>query len=216
MHTHKHNTTQHNTCLGCLVIFNRQQIPKKIHQTWKAGRNKHPPLATENLLENTNGVPRHPRGRRGRSAHPIGAPHHCSLGAAACYLRFMLTRAILMPSLFQDSNIPFEQQASVETWKSMNPDYQYVQYAHNPVQPLHPRHHLPTSSTRSPLFSLGSCKCTFLHAGSRCQHRPGRHSVNPCVLSKLTRARSISPVLSGTTFTLTWTSRRTCARSILR
>ena len=48
-------------------------------------------VATENLLENTDGV---------------GAPHHCSLhhcslGAAPCYLPFMLTRAILMPSLFQ-------------------------------------------------------------------------------------------------------------------
>ena len=41
--------------------------------------------ATENLLENTDGV---------------GAPHQCSLGAAPCYLLFTLTRAILMPSLF--------------------------------------------------------------------------------------------------------------------
>ena len=45
-----------------------------------------PPLATENLLENTDGVLR---------------PHQCSLGAAACYLPFMLTCATLMPSLFQ-------------------------------------------------------------------------------------------------------------------
>ena len=44
------------------------------------------PLATENQLGNTDG---------------IGAPHQCSLGAAPCYLLFMLTRAILMPSLFQ-------------------------------------------------------------------------------------------------------------------
>ena len=36
------------------------------HQVW-AGRN--PPLATDNLLENTDGV---------------GAPHQCSLGAAPC------------------------------------------------------------------------------------------------------------------------------------
>ena len=43
-----------------------------------------PPLATENLLENTDGV-----------------LHGCSLGAAACYLLVMLTRAVLMPSLFQ-------------------------------------------------------------------------------------------------------------------
>ena len=42
-------------------------------------------LATENLLENTDGV---------------GAPHRCSLGAAACYLLFMLTCAVLVPSLF--------------------------------------------------------------------------------------------------------------------
>ena len=40
-------------------------------------------LATENLLENTDGV-----------------LHHCCLGAAPCYLPFMLTRAILMPSSF--------------------------------------------------------------------------------------------------------------------
>ena len=26
----------------------------------------------------------------------VGAPHQCSLGTAACYLLFMLTRAILM------------------------------------------------------------------------------------------------------------------------
>ena len=31
----------------------------------------------------------------------VGAPHHCSLGAAPCNLLFMLTRAMLMPSLFQ-------------------------------------------------------------------------------------------------------------------
>ena len=43
------------------------------------------PFATENLLENTGGV---------------GAPHQWSLGAAACYLLCMLTRVILMPSLF--------------------------------------------------------------------------------------------------------------------
>ena len=42
------------------------------------------PLATENLLENTAGV-----------------LHHRSLGAAPCCLLFMLTRAILMPSLFR-------------------------------------------------------------------------------------------------------------------
>ena len=47
------------------------------------------PLATDGLLENTDGVLRTPR----------GAPHQCSLGAAPCYLLFMLTRAILMPSL---------------------------------------------------------------------------------------------------------------------
>ena len=42
-------------------------------------RSKYPLLATKNLLENTDGV----------------------LGAATCYLLVMLTRAILMPSLFQ-------------------------------------------------------------------------------------------------------------------
>lgn len=45
----------------------------------QVSRNKQPPLATENLLENTGGV---------------GAPHQCSLGAAAFDLLFMLTRAI--------------------------------------------------------------------------------------------------------------------------
>ena len=44
------------------------------------------PLATENLLETPDGVL---------------WPHQCSLGTAACYLLAMLTRAILMPSLFQ-------------------------------------------------------------------------------------------------------------------
>ena len=43
------------------------------------------PLATEYLLENTEGVLR---------------PHQCSLGTAACYLLFMLTAALLMtPSI---------------------------------------------------------------------------------------------------------------------
>ena len=31
----------------------------------------------------------------------VGEPHHCSLWAAACYLLFVLTRAISMPLLFQ-------------------------------------------------------------------------------------------------------------------
>ena len=48
------------------------------------GRSKSPPLATDDLLENTNGVHR-----------------QCSLGAAPCHPLFMLTRAILMPPLFQ-------------------------------------------------------------------------------------------------------------------
>ena len=46
------------------------------------GRSKIP-LATEILLESTD-----------------GALHPCSLGSAACYLLFMLTRTILMASLF--------------------------------------------------------------------------------------------------------------------
>ena len=54
---------------------------------WRRTASATPPprhsLATENLLENTDGV-----------------LHQCYLGAAACYLLFMLTRAILMPSLF--------------------------------------------------------------------------------------------------------------------
>ena len=39
-------------------------------------------LATDNLLENTDGVLRPPL-REGRG---FGAPHQCSLGTAACYL----------------------------------------------------------------------------------------------------------------------------------
>ena len=50
-----------------------------------AGRT--PPLATEKLPENT--------------VMRVGAPQQCFLGAAACYLLFMLTCALLMPSLFQ-------------------------------------------------------------------------------------------------------------------
>ena len=54
------------------------------------GRSKSPhPLATEKLLENTDGELRPP---------PL---HQCSLGMAACYLLFMLTRALLLPSLSQ-------------------------------------------------------------------------------------------------------------------
>ena len=50
--------------------------------TSRAGRSK-PPIATENLLEDTDGVLR---------------LHQCSLGAAACYLLCMLTAALLMTS----------------------------------------------------------------------------------------------------------------------
>ena len=38
--------------------------------------------------------------RESAREHWWGVPHQCSLGAAACHLLFMLTRAILMPSLF--------------------------------------------------------------------------------------------------------------------
>ena len=48
-----------------------------------AGRES--PVVTDHLLENTDGVLR---------------PHQCSLGTAACYRLIMLTRAILMTSLF--------------------------------------------------------------------------------------------------------------------
>ena len=63
------------------------------HRTWQTSSNgsrasaRNPPLATDNLLENTDGV--------------LRLPHQCSLGTAACYLLVMLTRAILIPSLFQ-------------------------------------------------------------------------------------------------------------------
>ena len=57
------------------------------------GVRRNPALATKNRLENTDGVLR---------PDPHQADHHqCSLGAAACYLLVILTRAILMPSLFQ-------------------------------------------------------------------------------------------------------------------
>ena len=46
----------------------------------RAGRNKHPPLATDNLLENTDG------------GAPTTTPHHCSLGAAPC-----------IPSIYADA-----------------------------------------------------------------------------------------------------------------
>ena len=56
------------------------------------------PFETKNLLENTDGgVLRHPR---------FGASHSCSLGTAACYLLVMLlTRTVLMPSLFQKARL---------------------------------------------------------------------------------------------------------------
>ena len=57
---------------------------------------KSPRSIPDILLENTDEVLRHPPG--------VGAPHHCSLGAAAYYLLFMLTRAVLMPALFQRPN----------------------------------------------------------------------------------------------------------------
>ena len=41
-----------------------------------------PPLATENRLENTDGVL---RGREREGGRGVGAPHQCSLGAAPCY-----------------------------------------------------------------------------------------------------------------------------------
>ena len=45
------------------------------------------PLATDNLLENIDGV---------------GAPHQCSLGAAPCHCLSMLTAAFLMTSLHSE------------------------------------------------------------------------------------------------------------------
>ena len=45
-----------------------------------AGQSKSPPLATDNLLENTDGSPREGSG--------VGAPCLCSLAVAACYLLF--------------------------------------------------------------------------------------------------------------------------------
>ena len=44
-----------------------------------AGRNKQPPLATENLLEDTDGLRRPPSSKGG------DAIHQCPLGAAALY-----------------------------------------------------------------------------------------------------------------------------------
>ena len=63
------------------------------------------PLATDNRLENTDGAlhqrsltPRRGLGGRGTLSY------QCSLREAACYLLFMLTRAVLMPSLFRSSS----------------------------------------------------------------------------------------------------------------
>ena len=55
--------------------------------------------ATENLLENTDGVLQLSRGVEGEGGAGGGAPHQCSLsGVAACGLLFMLTCATLMTS----------------------------------------------------------------------------------------------------------------------
>ena len=40
-----------------------------------------------------------------RTLMGVGAPHQCSLGAAACYLLFMLTAALLMTSLHSEGTI---------------------------------------------------------------------------------------------------------------
>ena len=56
------------------------------------------PLATENLLENTDGVLRPPE------EGGFGATHERSLGTAACDLLCMLTSAILMTSLYSEDH----------------------------------------------------------------------------------------------------------------
>ena len=62
------------------------------------GESKPHPLATENLLENTDGVLRH---------------YPCSLGAAACCLLFMLTRATLMTSSHSEGGFNASEGASL-------------------------------------------------------------------------------------------------------
>ena len=63
-----------------------ETMPGWFQELQGIGRSKQTtPLATEILLANVDGVLR---------------PHQCSLGTAPCHLLFMLTRAILMTSLF--------------------------------------------------------------------------------------------------------------------
>ena len=98
--------------LGDVIAFEGQPAPHSVfsgpkHYNAGYGRLVHgrskSPLATENLLENT---PPSLRGVAEGSEYPI----RIRSGAAACCLLCMLTRAILMPSLF--SQAPF--QACVE------------------------------------------------------------------------------------------------------
>ena len=82
-----HNQLQNGSDAGMLpeqIQNNEPDKPngRRMGDGSSAGRKS--PLATDNLLENTDGV-----------------PHQCSLGAAPCDLLVMLTRAILMPALFQ-------------------------------------------------------------------------------------------------------------------
>ena len=61
-----------------------------------------------NTLCSKRGVRRNiPAGRTPHSNRESArAPHHCSLGVAPCYLLYMLTRALLMPSLFHRPTLP--------------------------------------------------------------------------------------------------------------
>ena len=76
-HCRKHGSVQKSRCAVVVGSSDALQVD---------GQCPKPPLATTNLLENTDGALR---------------PHQCFLGTAACYLLVMLTRAILMLSLFQ-------------------------------------------------------------------------------------------------------------------
>lgn len=69
------------------IATSEEQLAKNKAGTQELRPVEIPLLATANLLENTDGG--------------TPTPSACFLGTAACYLLRMLTRAILMPALFQ-------------------------------------------------------------------------------------------------------------------
>ena len=78
-----------NFGLNCTIrnnVFALVSEDRFVPGSFVNGQSKPPPLATENL---------------GGSEYPISVLS----GAAPCYLLFMLTRAVLLPSLFQRPNV---------------------------------------------------------------------------------------------------------------